>query len=85
MDAEFKILIISDHERMDSKIKQKFLWLLKFHPDALLIIFSSHFYIWSLNAMHKLHKHIYCDFDDDPPELLEEFREHFSSELEAIT
>jgi hypothetical protein len=86
MDQKFKEWLISQHELADPETKHDFLQMLKFSPDKVLQIFSSHIRIWVTQANYytraKFEVH---DCNQESQEILKAFQEHFAKELAAIT
>ena len=85
MDQRFKDWIIDQHAQMDFKDRQDFLRLLKFKPDEVAEIFSSHIRIWATAASFYLKiKFEIHDCRQESQELLKAFQEHFAKEMTTI-
>jgi hypothetical protein len=85
VNQNLKKWIIKEHEKeLSDKTLEDFLRTLKFNPDRVLEYFKSRLHNWAMFGACELREIVYSNYDSDPPELLEAFKEHFAEKLAAL-
>ena len=85
MNQSFKDRVASRFERLEPAAMQKFLRMLKFDQNKLMLLISSNLEAWYLDFMIETDPLLVPDEPLDPREILNDLTKRFAQELEAIT